>query len=163
MAGLAALLYRLRLPLSGFIVLGFLFLVPKTNFTEIDNDLTMWVAKTDPVYVTYERFRDEFGGQRNLIVALRSDKLFTPESLDFIRTITADIERVVPVDRVQSLATANIVRSLPAATPDDSTSTGVSSPPPPSACETSDTATAPSEPSAREPFPDAVPETDTAA
>jgi len=59
MAGLAALLYRLRLPLSGFIVLGFLFLVPKTNFTEIDNDLTMWVAKTDPVYVTYERFRDE--------------------------------------------------------------------------------------------------------
>ena len=119
MAGLATLLYRLRLPLSGFIVIGFLFLVPKTNFTEIDNDLTMWVAKTDPVYVTYERFRNEFGGQRNLIVALQSDTLFTPESLDFIRTITADIERVVPVDRVQSLATANIVRSLPAATPDE--------------------------------------------
>jgi len=119
MAGLATLLYRLRLPLSGFIVIGFLFLVPKTNFTEIDNDLTMWVAKTDPVYVTYERFRNEFGGQRNLIVALQSDTLFTPESLDFIRTITADIERVVPVDRVQSLATANIVRSLPAANPDE--------------------------------------------
>jgi predicted RND superfamily exporter protein len=79
----------------------------------------MWVAKTDPVYVTYERFRSEFGGQRNLIVALQSDRLFAPESLDFIRTITADIERVVPVDWVQSLATANIVRMLPAAAADE--------------------------------------------
>jgi predicted RND superfamily exporter protein len=79
----------------------------------------MWVAKTDPVYVTYERFRSEFGGQRNLIVALQSDRLFAPDSLDFIRTITADIERVVPVDRVQSLATANIVRMLPAAAADE--------------------------------------------
>jgi predicted RND superfamily exporter protein len=119
MARLAALLYRLRLLLCAFIVLGFFALAPKTNFTEIDNDLTMWVAKTDPVYVTYERFRSEFGGQRNLIVALQSDRLFAPESLDFIRTITADIERVVPVDRVQSLATANIVRTLPAAAADE--------------------------------------------
>jgi uncharacterized protein len=119
MARVAVLLYRLRLPLCALIVVGFIALVPKTNFTNINNDLTMWVAKTDPVYVTYERFRNEFGGQRNLIVALRSDRLFTPESLDFIRAITADIERVTPVDRVQSLATANIVRTLPAAGPDE--------------------------------------------
>ena len=119
MAAVAAWLYRLRYPLSAFVVLGFLALAPKANFTEIDNDLTMWVAKTAPVYVTYERFRQEFGGQRNLIVALRSDRLFTPDSLAFIRAVTADIERVVPVERVQSLATANIVRSLPAASPDE--------------------------------------------
>jgi predicted RND superfamily exporter protein len=119
MTRLAELLYRLRLPLCAFIVAGFLALVPKTNFTDIDNDLTMWVSKTDPVYVTYERLRGEFGGQRNLIVALQSDRLFTPESLVFIRTITADIERVALVDRVQSLATANVVRSLPAAGPDE--------------------------------------------
>jgi predicted RND superfamily exporter protein len=112
-ARLADLIFRFRLPLCAVIVLGFLAFAPKANFTEIDNDLTMWVSKTDPVYVTYERFRQEFGGQRNLIVALRSDRLFAPEALAFIRTVTADIERVQTVERVQSLATANIVRRLP--------------------------------------------------
>ena len=72
MGRLAAWLYRLRYPLSAVVVLGFVALAPKANFTEIDNDLTMWVAKTDPVYVTYERFRDEFGGTRTLIVAIEA-------------------------------------------------------------------------------------------
>ena len=115
----AELVFRLRFPLCAVIVLGFFYFAPSTNFTEIDNDLTMWVSKTDPVYVTYERFRNEFGGQRNLIVALRSKDLFSPASLDFIRTVTGDVERVRTVERVQSLATANIVRSLPAAADGD--------------------------------------------
>ena len=110
----AEFVFRFRRPLCAVIVLGVLHFAPKVNFTEIDNDLTMWVSKTDPVYVTYERFRTEFGGQRNLIVALRSSDLFSPASLEFIRNVTADIERVATVERVQSLATANIVRSLPA-------------------------------------------------
>jgi uncharacterized protein len=109
----AEFVFRFRRPLCAFIVLGFFYFAPSVNFTEIDNDLTMWVSKTDPVYVTYERFRKEFGGQRNLIVALRSKELFSPASLDFIRSVTGDIERVATVERVQSLATANIVRSLP--------------------------------------------------
>jgi uncharacterized protein len=110
----AGFVFRFRRPLCAFIVLGFVYFAPSVNFTEIDNDLTMWVSKTDPVYVTYERFRAEFGGQRNLIVALRSKELFSPASLDFIRNVTGDVERVDTVERVQSLATANIVRSLPA-------------------------------------------------
>jgi hypothetical protein len=109
--------FRFRLPLCGLIVLGFLAFAPRTNFTEIDNDLTMWVSKTDPIYLTYDRFRQEFGGQRNLIVALRSDALFSPESLAFVRAVTDDIERVDAVDRVQSLSTANVVRSVAADEP----------------------------------------------
>jgi predicted RND superfamily exporter protein len=112
-AGLARLLFRLRIPLSAIIVLGALALAPTMNVTEIDNDLTMWVSKTDPVYQTYERFREEFGGQRNLLIALRSDTLFSPESLAFIQQITGDIERVRMVEQVQSLATANVVRTIP--------------------------------------------------
>ena len=53
----AEVVFRLRRPLCAVIVLGFVYFAPSTNFTEIDNDLTMWVSKTDPVYVTYERFR----------------------------------------------------------------------------------------------------------
>ena len=113
-AWIAERIYRLRYPLIAIVVAGFVAFAPSTNLTAIDNDLTMWVATSDPVYQTYERFREEFGGQRTLLVALQSDRLFTPESLAFIRQVTGDIERVRTVERVQSLATANVVRALPA-------------------------------------------------
>ena len=113
-ARLAELIFRFRFLLCAAIVGGSLALLPFVNLTEIDNDISMWISKDDPVYRSYERFRAEFGGQRTLLVALESDRLFTAEGLEFIRQLTGDIERVDTVERVQSLATANIVRSLPA-------------------------------------------------
>jgi hypothetical protein len=116
---LADLIYRFRFPLSGAILLGFLALLPLTNITEIDNDISMWISRDDPVYRTYERFREEFGGQRTLLIALRSPRLFTPEGLEFVRQVTDDIGRVDTVERVNSLSTANIVASLPARSQED--------------------------------------------
>jgi hypothetical protein len=110
-ARLADVLFRWRYPLCAFILAGAVALLPKMNFTEIDNDISMWISKDDPVYRTYERFRDEFGGQRTLMIALKSDRLFTPDGLGFVRQLTEDIKRVETVQRVNSLATANIVRS----------------------------------------------------
>ena len=111
---LARLAWRFRYPACALITLGFIALAPGTNFTDLDNDISAWISKSDPVYQTYEKFRDEFGGGRSLIIALRSEELFARESLDFIRTATEEIERVDHVERVQSLSTANIVRALPA-------------------------------------------------
>jgi uncharacterized protein len=113
-AWLARTLWRLRRPLSAAIVLGALAMVPLVNFTELDNDISAWISKSDPAYETYERFRGEFGGGRTLLIALRSDRLFTPEGLGFVRAVTEDIKRIDYVQRVDSLATANVVRSLPA-------------------------------------------------
>ena len=59
---LAGVIYRWRFLLSGLIVLGALALAPRANITEIDNDVTAWFSKADPVYQDYERFRAEFGG-----------------------------------------------------------------------------------------------------
>jgi len=104
---IAGLLWRVLYPACAVILLEFVVLAPSTNFTELDNDISAWISKTDPVYQTYERFRAEFGGGRPLIVALKSDRLFTRESLEFIRDVTEDIRRVDTVERVQSLSTAN--------------------------------------------------------
>ena len=112
-AWIARVIFRFRYPLCAVIAVGFLLLLPKVNFTEIDNDISMWISKDDPVYQTYEGFRQEFGGQRTLMIALQSPRLFTAEGLGFVRRITEDIRRVDAVQRVHSLATANIVRSLP--------------------------------------------------
>ncbi|MBI4263195.1 MAG: MMPL family transporter [Acidobacteria bacterium] len=113
-AWVAEVAFRFRYPLCAGILAGFVLLLPIVNFTEIDNDISMWISKDEPVYQTYERFRQEFGGQRTLMIALTSDRLFTAEGLAFLRQVTEDIRRVDTVQRVQSLSTANIIRSLPA-------------------------------------------------
>ena len=111
---LATLLYRFRRPLSALIVLGALLLAPRASITRIDNDLTAWFSRDDPVYLEYQRFQDEFGGTRTLIVAVVApsrDRLFSREGFAFLEEATRGIERVRFVDRVASLATATVVDS----------------------------------------------------
>jgi predicted RND superfamily exporter protein len=113
---LADFVYRWRYPLTAVAILGALLSIPRANITRIDNDITAWFSKADPVYRDYERFREEFPGTRTLIVALKApspDALFTQETLDFVEQVTGDIERIDTVQRVDSLATANVVDAVP--------------------------------------------------
>lgn len=118
----ARFIYRWRRWLSGFIVLGALVLSPRAQIQNIDNDLTAWFSRDDPVYQDYERFQKEFGGTRSLIVALKAPdrtRLFSAEGFNFLSRISDDIERVQAVQRVSSLATATVVDALPATDLDD--------------------------------------------
>ena len=113
-ARLAAWIYRWRIALTVLIAAGAVVSIPRVNITHIDNDITAWFSKADPVYQDYERFRTEFGGTRSLIVALQAvspEVLFAPATLEYIRHVSDDIERVETVERVASLATATIVES----------------------------------------------------
>ncbi len=113
---LAEFIYRWRFQLSGLIILGALLSIPSANITDIDNDITSWFSREDQVYKDYERFREEFGGTRTLIVALQAsspDRLFSRDTLQFIKEVTGDIERVETVQRVSSLSSATIVQGLP--------------------------------------------------
>jgi predicted RND superfamily exporter protein len=116
---LADILYRFRFVLSALVVLGAAAFAPSANITNIDNDLSAWISRDDPAYQDYERFRKEFGGTRNLIIALEGDRLFTLQGLAYIDRITREIEKLDRVERVQSLATANSVRPLPATADDE--------------------------------------------
>lgn len=111
-ARIAEFIYRFRKPLVAVILLGALILLPRANITSIDNDLTAWFSREDPVYQQYERFRDEFGGTRTLIVAIQApsrERLMSAEGFAFLERASGDIERVDAVDRVASLATATVV------------------------------------------------------
>ena len=117
---LAALLYRSRLWLSAGLVLGAIALAPFAVTTTVDNDLSAWFSRANPLYRDYDRFSAEFGGTQPLIVALRSDipspaapddGLFTRERLEFLSAVTRELERIPSVQRVQSLANANLLRA----------------------------------------------------
>jgi len=118
----ADVIYRWRWPLTWLVLLGTVAVAPRVNLTDIDNDLTAWFSSRDPVYREYERFRDEFGGTRTLIVALEApsrDRLFSPEGFEAIDDISSAIDRVGTVERVASLATATVVDARPASGPDE--------------------------------------------
>jgi hypothetical protein len=118
-ARLAPWIFRWRRWLTGIVVLGAVVAAPSADFATLDNDMTAWFSKQDPVYVEYERFRQEFGGTRTLIIALEGDAIFSPEGLGLIRDVTREIERVEAVERVQSLTTANVVTALPETSAED--------------------------------------------
>lgn len=119
-ARLAVVIYRWRRWLSAFIVIGAVLLLPRVNVTAIDNDLTTWFQQDDPVFQEYQRFRDEFGGTRTLIIAIEApsrDRLFSREAFAYIDDVSADIELVDAVDRVVSLTSATLVDARPSDIP----------------------------------------------
>ncbi|HUF23650.1 MAG TPA: efflux RND transporter permease subunit [Vicinamibacterales bacterium] len=121
-AALARVLWRVRYLLSFIAVAGALAFVPVVGRVTIDNDLTSWFSPDDPIYQQYERFRDEFGGTRTLIVAVRAPskaRLLSEEGFAFIDRVSGGIARVEMVERVNSLSTATIVDALPATADDD--------------------------------------------
>jgi predicted RND superfamily exporter protein len=118
----ADVVWRYRRILTSLIVLGAILLAPRANITRIDNDLTAWFSVEDPIYKDYERFRDEFGGTRTLIVAVEAPSkaaLLSRDGLQLIDDLTAAIEKVQTVQRVSSLATATVIDALPATADDD--------------------------------------------
>ena len=115
---LARFLYRRRRLLTAAILLGAVALLPRVNITRINNDLSSWFSREDPVYREYERFQEEFGGTRTLIVAIQAPsraRLFTREAFEMLDAIGEDIERVPAVERVATLASATLVDARPAA------------------------------------------------
>ena len=61
---LARFLYRFRLGITVLIVAGALALAPRAQITRIDNDISAWFSKDDPVLRDYDRLRQEFTGSR---------------------------------------------------------------------------------------------------
>lgn len=119
---LAQFLYRWRLLLTGLAILGAVVLAPRAQIQTIDNDLTAWFSVDDPIYQDYQRFSDEFGGTRTVIIAIEApsrERLFSREGFAFLDKVSGDIERVQTVQRVSSLATATVVDALPSLGPDD--------------------------------------------
>lgn len=118
-ARFARWLFAWRRPLTALVLLGAVVCASYANLDNVNNDLSAWVAKDSAEYREYDRFRHEFGGGRVLIVAVAGDGLFTPDGLGYLDRVSREIARLPLVERVQSLATANVVRQLPPGDGDD--------------------------------------------
>ncbi len=78
---------------------------------ETDNALTVWFLDTDPRLQTYEEYQEEFGNDEAIGLYLeREDGIFSPDVLRQIEEVSAELEQIDYVARVQSLLTWRDVR-----------------------------------------------------
>ncbi len=108
MNSVALIIYRLRYLLAVLCLVITVFFGLSINM-DLDNTISAWFAEDDPVSVDYHNYRDTFEGGRYMIVAVRSEKLFSYEVLNYIRNITEELENITMAKRVHSLANSNRV------------------------------------------------------
>jgi len=89
--------------LTGF----FLFQIPRLEFDTSSESL---LHANDPYRLAYDRFREDFGQDRNIILGVSGPNIFSSEFLGRLQALHREIEETVPhVRRVKSLVTARHV------------------------------------------------------
>ena len=97
-------------------------------FLHIDNSVDVFFNKKGSAYINFQEWKKQFGSDEVIIVALRTDDIFTVQNLSLIADLTEKFESLDYVDNVTSLSTVNtvigrdqdfIVEHLIEETPDD--------------------------------------------
>lgn len=86
-------------------ILCFLSL-PGLIFIQFDFGVKVWFRTTDPLLEEYNRFLDVFGNDDSVVIALKTkgdDRVFTPENLETIESLTEKFWKADRVIRVESL------------------------------------------------------------
>jgi predicted RND superfamily exporter protein len=106
---LALFIHRFRYPWAVLLLILTGVFATHTEGLDLDNTLTAWFPEDDPDYHIYREFQDDFSGNRNLVIAVEAEDVFSPHILDYITITVDDIEEVDFVDRVHSITNASRV------------------------------------------------------
>ncbi len=95
---------RLTVAVFGGLLTAALAIASQIRF---DDGVDVFFDTRSPSYIHGESWKDEFGSDDLVIIALKADTVFTNARLAMIRTLTAAAERLDHVTRVTSLTTVN--------------------------------------------------------
>jgi len=93
-------------PFKVIIMVLVLLVFPLSHVPQIKMDTSTegFMHENDPVLLEYNAFRAQFGRDERIVIALKSDKIFTLDFLRTLKTIHEDIEANVPyVNDITSL------------------------------------------------------------
>jgi predicted RND superfamily exporter protein len=101
--------HRIKTLLIMTLVIGSLFSqLPKVR---LDTSMEGFLRPNDPALITYNQFRDQFGRDEVIIIALESDKIFDFQFLETLKSLHKELEANVPyLDEVTSLINARNTR-----------------------------------------------------
>ena len=93
-------------PFKVLLVLAILLAFPISHVPQIKMDTSTegFMHENDPVLLTYNKFRDQFGRDERIVLAIESDNVFSVEFLTKLKKMHKEIESTVPyIDEVTSL------------------------------------------------------------
>ena len=70
-----------------------------------DNSIEIWLKQDDPALTFYNKFKEDFGNEEFLLIAINSTDIFNKESIKLISKISSEIKRQKGISDVTSLAT----------------------------------------------------------
>lgn len=95
-AKMTALVIRFRIAVILMVLLLTGLAVSQVRNLGIDTSNEGFFHEDDPTLLTYYEFRDQFGRDDKIAVAVRSDSIFTMEFLTKLKTLHDDLEENVP-------------------------------------------------------------------
>jgi len=110
-ASFARIIYRNRI--KTLLIMAVLIAAITTQLPKLTIDISMegFLHKTDPTLIEYNDFRDQFGRDEVIIVAIRSPEVFEGGFLEKLRRLHQDLEENVPyVEDITSLINARNTR-----------------------------------------------------
>ncbi len=93
-------------PFKVILVLAILLAFPISHIPQIKMDTSTegFMHPDDPVLLTYNKFREQFGRDERIVLAIEDDNIFSIEFLKKLRNLHKDIEKDVPyINDVTSL------------------------------------------------------------
>lgn len=90
-----------------------LFLGSQLTKLDINNNLDIWYHKSDEGYDNYKDFIHHFGEDRSLIIAYKSDSLFTEHELNINRELCEQFSKIRGVKKVYGLSNVKIPQFSP--------------------------------------------------
>ncbi len=93
-------------PIKTIILALLLVIIPISHVPQIKFDTSNegFFHKDDPILISYNRFREQFGRDERIAIAIKSDNIFTLDFLKTLRDLHEEIENNVPyLDDVTSL------------------------------------------------------------
>jgi predicted RND superfamily exporter protein len=86
------------------VALGFASQIPSLT---VNNSTDAFLAADDPIRVEYDQFREQFGLDTRITIAIESDAIFSLEFLEKLRQLHTALEEAVPhLDEITSLINA---------------------------------------------------------
>ena len=103
--------HRLKtLALTALVIAALVSQIPKIT---IDTSTEGFLHKTDPALVAYNQFRDQFGRDEVIIIAIRPPAVFDMAFLEKLRRLHEELEANVPyLDDITSLVNARNTRGV---------------------------------------------------
>ena len=98
-----------KLPIIILVFFIFVFMGYLGQFIEYDSSANIdnILKENDPVLLEYNQFEEDFGSNKNIIVVLETDNIYTTPFMTILIELVVELERIDGINEVVTLSTLN--------------------------------------------------------